>query len=363
MGDEDDKAAANGPADPKNPLGLSFTSAPTSGLPPRWVSGGRDLSDFGGTGFAARMARLAVVVILLVGAVVVAAATVSGIGPPSKNDLIQQAGLLDKKQLLVGVKDDQPGLALQDKKTGVYRGFDVSIAYMVAAELGFVPDDVRFLTIESEDRARRQAYDTVDKKMVTVDLVVATFSITPTRVKDPDVLFSAPYLRTEQSVLTRSSERNRTIEALTDLAGEQVCTLNTTTSIDNLRKAGVKPTGRNRISECVTGLLNGTYKAVSTDAAILAGFEAEHPKELAMHDVGLESSEDYGINVGPNPALRTLVNLALYKSLTDPNDRRWEDAYDTYLRSEQSVSWPQQVAVAKQPTVTKPSVRVWPWVD
>jgi glutamate transport system substrate-binding protein len=82
-----------------------------------------------------------------------------------------------------------------------------------------------------------------------------------------------------------------------------------------------------------------------------------------MHDVGLESSEDYGINVGPNPALRTLVNLALYKSLTDPNDRRWEDAYDTYLRSEQSVSWPQQVAVAKQPTVTKPSVRVWPWVD
>ena len=342
-----------------NPLGLAFSTAPRPGLPPRWATGGRDLSRLDGLGLAARLARLAVVVILLVGAVLIAAVTVSGIGPPSKDDLIKQAGLLGKKQLLIGVKDDQPGLSLLDKKTGEYQGFDVEIAYLVAAELGFAQDDVRFLSIESEDRARRQAVDPSTGKTVTVDLVVATFSITQAREKDPDVLFSAPYLRTEQSVLTKRPSKK--IEALTDLAKQTVCTLNTTTSMLALQAAGDRPVGRNRISECVEGLLNNTYDAVSTDAAILAGFSHQYPKELQLHDIGLETSEDYGINVGPNPALRTLVNLALYKSLHDPSDRRWENAYDTYLLEEQSDARPQQVAVARQPMVAKPKVRTWPW--
>jgi glutamate transport system substrate-binding protein len=349
------------PSTPGNPLGLSFSTAPRPGLPPRWATGSRDLSAFDGLGFAARMARLAVVVILLVGAVLIAVVTVSGVGPPSKDDLIRQAGLLDKKQLLVGVKDDQPGLSLQDPKTGVYTGFDVEIAKLVAAELGFVPDDVRFLTIESEDRARRQALDTTTNKMVTVDLVVATFSITAERKKDPDVLFSAPYLRTEQTVLTRRTKQK--IEALSDLANQTVCTLNTTTSMLALQAADDRPVGRNKISECVDGLRHGTYDAVSTDAAILAGFNYEYPKELQLHDIGLEASEDYGINVGPNPALQTLVNLALYKSLNDPADRRWENAYDTYLLTEQSYARPQQVAVSRQPMVAKPRVRTWPWEE
>ena len=349
------------PSTPNNPLGLSFTTGPRPGLPPRWATGSRDLSAFDGLGFAARMARLAVVVILLVGAVLIGVVTVSGVGPPSKDDLIRRAGLLDKKQLLVGVKDDQPGLSLRDPNTGRYTGFDVEIAYLVAAELGFGPDDVRFLTIESEDRARRQAVDPTTHKTVTVDLVVATFSITAERKKDPDVLFSAPYLRTEQSVLTKRPSKE--IEALSDLANETVCTLNTTTSMLALQAAGDRPVGRNKISECVEGLRHGTYDAVSTDAAILAGFNYEYPKELQLHDIGLEASEDYGINVGPNPALQTLVNLALYKSLNDPGDRRWENAYDTYLRIEQKDAEAQQVAVSRQPMVAKPKVRTWPWEE
>lgn len=338
--------------------GQGFTGAPRPGLPPRWATGGRDLSRLDGLGLAARLTRLAVVVVLLVGAVVVAIATVSGVGPRSQQDLRRQAGLLDKRQLLIGVKDDQPGLSLLGAN-GIYRGFDVEIAYLVAADLGFAPDDVRFLTIESEDRARRQARDFATKKMVTVDLVVATFSITEAREKDPDVSFSAPYLRTEQSVLTRRPHKR--IEALTDLAGTSVCTLNTTTSKQALEAVGVRPVGKNRISECVKGLLAGQYEAVSTDAAILAGFNHEHPTQLQLNDIGLETSEDYGINVGENPALRTLVNLALYKSLTATTDRRWENAYDTYLGTEQTDAWPQQVAVGQQPRLSKPRVRTWPW--
>lgn len=330
---------------------------PRTNLPPRWASGSRTLSRFDGMSLAARVARLAVVVVLLVGAVVVAAVSLAGLGPPSEEDLRDRAGLLDKRQLLIGVKDDQPGMSLREN--GVYQGFDVEIAYLVAADLGFAPDDVRFLTIESEDRARRQALDVKTNKIVTVDLVVATFSITKAREEDPDVTFSAPYLRTEQSVLTRKTSQK--IEALSDLGKQKVCTLNTTTSAQNLRAAGVDPVGKNKISECVRGLERGDYAAVSTDAAILAGFVYKEPSKFTIHDIGAEGSELYGINVGTNEALKTLVDLALYRSYTEPTDRRWETAYDKYLRPEQAVSMPQQVAVAKQPELHRPRVRTWPW--
>ncbi|GAA0239347.1 hypothetical protein GCM10009539_25830 [Cryptosporangium japonicum] len=326
-------------------------------LPPRWASGGRTFSKFDSMSLAARVVRLCVVIVLLVGAVVVATVAVAGLGPPSEEDLRREAGLLDKRQLLIGVKDDQPGMALREN--GVYRGFDVEIAYLVAADLGFAPADVRFLTIESEDRARRQALDVKTNKIVTVDLVVATFSITKARVDDPDVMFSAPYLRTEQSVLTRKTTNK--YEALSDLAGEKVCTLNTTTSAQNLRTAGVEPVGKNKISECVRGLESGAYAAVSTDAAILAGFVYRNPGKFTIHDIGAEGSELYGINVGRNKALQTLVNLALYRSYTEPTDRRWETAYDDCLRVEQPAAMPQQVAVAQQPEVDRPRVRIWPW--
>jgi len=348
------------------PFAESFTGAepraglpPRTNLPPRWASGRRTLAKPDGLSFAARLARLAVVVMLLVGAVVVGAVTVTGIGPPSEDDLRRRAGLLDKRQLLIGVKDDQPGMS--QRENGVYQGFDVEIAYLVAADLGFARADVKLLTIESEDRARRQALDVTTKKIVTVDLVVATFSITRAREDDPDVTFSAPYLRTEQSVLTRKTSRK--YEALSDLENEKVCTLNTTTSKQNLEAAGVQPVGKNKISECVKGLESGAYAAVSTDAAILAGFVYANPGKFTIHDIGAEGSELYGINVGTNQALKTLVDLALYRSYTDPTDRRWENAYDTYLRREQPVAMPQQVAVATQPEVGKPRVRFWPWED
>jgi glutamate transport system substrate-binding protein len=309
--------------------------------------------------YAVRIFRLTAVTILLVASVVIATVALARIGPPSEDDLMRKAGLLDRDELLIGVKGDQPGVGLRDGKTGQFSGFDIAIAKMIAADLGFRPDKVRFLEIESEDRARRQALDNSTKKIVTVDLVVASFSITEQREKDPDVLFSAPYLRTEQSVITRRPHSK--IEALGDLAGKTVCTLNTTTSAQALIAAGVKPVGKNKISECIDGLKSGAYEAVSTDAAILAGFEAADPKRYEMHDIGLETSEDWGVNVGKNPPLRTLVNLALYRSLTDPADSRWEDAYEEYFRREQPDAMPQQVAVDEQPTVTKPDVREWPW--
>ncbi|HET8661731.1 MAG TPA: transporter substrate-binding domain-containing protein [Micromonosporaceae bacterium] len=278
------------------------------------------------------------------------------IGPPSRQQLMKDARLSDKSVLLVGVKDDVPGIALRDT-AGRYTGFDIDIAYMVAADLGFRPDEVRFLPIEPEDRPKMQARD--DNEFVTVDLVISTFSITKEREDLDLVSFSAPYLRTEQSVVTRKGHAN--VQTLEDLAGEKVCTLGTSTSQSEAAKAGAQLSGKNRLSECIDGLLRGAYAAVTTDAAMLAGFVAKYPNKLQHHDIGLAKEEAWGINTGGVEALRTLVNLSLYNSFHNPDDRRWEDAFNRHLREIQPVSLPQQVAVDEQPEVAEVKVRQWPW--
>lgn len=300
--------------------------------------------------------RLAGVLVLLVLAVLVAVVTVVATGPPTKHDLLARAGLLGKRELVIGVKDDQPGISLRDPATGRFAGFDIDIAYLVAADLGFRPSEVRFLPIESEDRARMQARD--GDRFVTVDLVIASYSITEERIRS-GVHFSAPYLETEQSVVTRPD--HSPVQALEELRGRRVCTLTTSTSKTAAELSGVDLAQRNRISECVEGLRRGEFEAVTTDAAILAGFVARYPDQLRQHDIGLTTPERYGINCGDNEALRTLVNLSLYHSLHDPGDRRWEDAFDRDLRSEQPVNLPQQVAIDRQPLVPKVRVREWPW--
>jgi glutamate transport system substrate-binding protein len=302
--------------------------------------------------------RLAAVVALLAAVVAVGYVVVVRAGPPSEEDLRQEAGLIGKQELLIGVHDDNPGVSLLDAETGVFSGFDIDIAYLVAADLGFRRTEVRLLPIESEDRGKMQAR-TSDNRFVTVDLVVASYSITGEREDSPGVTFSEPYLRTEQSVVTRRD--HGAVNTYDDLRGRRVCSISTSTSEGPAAQAGVVPANRLRTSQCIEDLLAGRVEAVTQDAALLAGFVARDPQRLAMHDIGQATEEYWGINTGANTALRDLVNLSLYDSLHDPADRRWEDAFDRHLRSAQPASLPQQVAVDRQPDARKVDVRRWPW--
>jgi glutamate transport system substrate-binding protein len=307
-----------------------------------------------------RVVRLIALIVAALTVLVVGITAVAGHVAPSKGDLVRQAGLVGKRQLWIGVKDDQPGIALRDPATGQYSGFDIDIAYLVAADLGFGRDAVRFLPIESKDRARMQGLD--GNRFVTVDLVVASYSFTAAREAMPDVHFSAAYLRTAQSVLTRRDHAS--VQSLNDLRGEVVCSLTTSTSQVPVQQVpGVRLVTKNKISECVSGLLAGEVSAVTTDAAILAGFAHRNPSALKLHAIGMDADERWAINTGSNQPLNTLVNLSLYHSRYDPTDQRWEEAFERNLRPEQPDSLPQEVAIDQQPTVEKDKVRVreWPW--
>ena len=196
---------------------------------------------------------------------------------------------------------------------------------------------------------------------VPVKMVIASYSITQDRI-NAGVTFSAPYLFTEQSVMTLHG--HPAVATFKDLKDKRVCSLSTSTSLTALDKAGADVTSKNRISECFGLLRRGDVDAVSTDAAILAGYKAQFPNEFDHWDLGLDTVEKWGVNVGENKALQTLVDITLYKSWKDPHDDRWELAWLHNLQPEIAANLPTPIAEAEQPPVTKrPDVRKLPWED
>jgi glutamate transport system substrate-binding protein len=145
---------------------------------------------------------------LRVTAAVVAAATTFGIALSacggSSSSIVDQAK--NDKVLDIGVKPDQPGLGLQSS-SGQYSGFDVDVARYVAKKLGATK--INFVPTVS---ANREAFLQQGK----VDMVVATYSVTPERQKV--VSFAGPYYVAHQDILVRANDNS--IRKPDDLMGK-----------------------------------------------------------------------------------------------------------------------------------------------
>jgi len=285
------------------------------------------------------------------------------IGPPSIEDLRRAAGVDEWKTLPIAVKDDQPGVA-QRLANGSWEGFDIDIAYMIAGDLGFRRDEVRFYGIESEDRARMEATD-LEGKPVPVKMVIASYSITERREREPNVMFTQSYLHTEQSVITLKGHDK--VASLEEFKGKDVCSLSSSTSADAAKDSGAILTRRNRVSECFDLLDRDEVDAITTDAAILGGFKFLHPAKYDHWDLGLDNTEAWGVSVGANEALRDLVNITLYRSFKDPKDARWEQAYENIRRETDANTTADgtfvPLARPQQPATARPRVRELPWEE
>jgi glutamate transport system substrate-binding protein len=292
------------------------------------------------------------------------------IGPPSIEDLRRAAGVDEWRTLPIGVKDDQPGIAERDPADGSWRGFDIDIAYMIAEDLGFRREEVRFYGIESEDRARMEATD-LEGKPVPVKMVIASYSITEVREREPNVMFSQSYLHTEQSVITLKGHAK--VASLEEFKGKNVCSLSSSTSAQAADDSKANLTRRNRVSECFDLLDedrggDGGVDAITTDAVILGGFKNRDPAKYDHWDLGLDRTEAWGISVGANEALRDLVNITLYRSFKDPKDARWEQAYEKNILPETVTNKTADgklvpLARPQQPDTVRPRVRELPWEE
>ncbi|WP_426181937.1 glutamate ABC transporter substrate-binding protein [Microbacterium sp. TWP3-1-2b2] len=225
--------------------------------------------------------------------------------------------MTERDGVVVGVKEDQPGLGYLDVTTGERTGFDIDIARWIAASLGFDEDKIEFKPIASANR--EQAITNGD-----IDYYVGTYSITDKRKELID--FAGPYFITGQGLLVGADTEG--VETLEDLNGKTVCSATGSTPIQNIKAnfPEITPKEYDLYSACVEDLINGQVDAVTTDQAILIGFAAQYPEDVKV--VGdLFTEERYGVGFTKgDSALQEHINTLF----TDGGDI-WQAIFDKNL--------------------------------
>ncbi|MFE5933855.1 glutamate ABC transporter substrate-binding protein [Streptomyces sp. NPDC056470] len=221
--------------------------------------------------------------------------------------------------LVVGAKEDQPYMGEKDPATGRYAGFDIEIARMLSASLGFDPASIRFRTIASANRETALQNG-------QIDYYVGTYTINDNRKKL--VGFAGPYYMAGQSLLVRTDEKG--IDGPQDLDGRRVCSAAGSTPYQRIEKdhPEAELVAYDAYSACVDNLLTYQVDAVTTDDTILMGYAAKVPDELEV--VGRPfSKEPYGVGVPRNDnALRLALDDAL---AVHERNGDWTKAYDLTL--------------------------------
>ncbi len=231
----------------------------------------------------------------------------------------RMAELADAGTINIGVKYDQPGLGFKGAADDLPKGFDVEIAKILVADLGIDPEDTGSVNYIETISDNREPFLTEGK----VDLVLASYSITDDRRKV--VGQTGPYFLTGQQLLV---PEDSDVESIDDLAGEEVCSVTGSTSIDRINEKGAKGVGFDSYSECVQKVLDGTVSAMSTDGSILAGFAAQNEGELKVvgeafseERIGVGYSQDY-------PEMCEWINGVLEDAFDDGS---WAEAFEVTL--------------------------------
>ncbi|MFI0487368.1 glutamate ABC transporter substrate-binding protein [Actinomadura sp. 9N215] len=231
----------------------------------------------------ARLRRAATA--LVAATAVLSAGTACGIADARENSVAV------KDTLVIGVNADQPGVG-ERTAGGSYTGFDIDIAKEIAERLGVAPANLTF---------KQVGYATRDKMVQDgdVDLVVASYSVTPER--KVNVSFAGPYYVAHQDVLVRASDAAK-IRSIHDLKGRRLCKVPGSVSFPRVHdEQGVAalPVEADGYAQCLTDLTSGGLDAVSTDDLILAGLAAK--ASGSGHDLRIVNApftdEPYGIAI------------------------------------------------------------------
>ena len=208
----------------------------------------------------------------------------------------------------VGIKFDQPYFGDEDPATHDVAGFDAEIAKLIAVRIfgGTVGDlGDRIEWVQAVSGKRESLLEDG-----TVDIVVATYSITDERRQRVD--FAGPYYQSSQDIMVRADDS--TILGVDDLGGRRVCTARGSTSYKNLvdRRPDAVAVLRDTYSECADALRTGVVDAVTTDRAILSGYNLQSGGAFKLLNASFGRDEHYGIGLRKDdPGFRSFLNQRL----------------------------------------------------
>jgi len=194
------------------------------------------------------------------------------------------AAIQTRGYLLAGVDQDSydwgyPNPSLSPGPGQSYLGFDVDVLHAIAYAIFGNPDAIHFVPVTQDFRIGAASQGIVD---------VVADSITITCARAKQVHFSIDYINAAQELLVQRDNTtisvtldSRNVPHVNGLVGRKVCTVGTTTSVQNLtalaKVDGFSVVLADNWSDCLVLLQQGDVQAFSTDDTILGGIEAEDP--------------------------------------------------------------------------------------
>jgi polar amino acid transport system substrate-binding protein len=195
-------------------------------------------------------------------------------------------------------------------------GFEIDLLHELSTALFGQPDRIEFRALTTAGRLQAVQDG-------TVDILADAVTINCERVQQ--VAFSTVYLSAVQKVLVPSTSRARSLK---DLNGKRVCATQGSTSIAALeRYPGVIPHPVAQRTDCLVALQRGEADAITSDDAILLGFQAQDPYTKVI-GAPIEA-EPYGMAISKrHPEFVRFVNGVLARMRADGT---WRRLYQRWL--------------------------------
>ena len=185
-------------------------------------------------------------------------------------------------------------------------GYEAAVAYAVAAELGFAPEDVVWV---------RTSFDeAIAPGVKNFDFNLQQYSITDDRKKSVD--FSSPYYETAQTVITVKGSKAASAKTIADLKGLTIGAATGTTSFDAIEKV-IKPTSGaqafNSNDDAKAALTAGQVDAIVVDlptALYLTAVELDGGQIIGQLD-GAAAGDKFGLVLDKGSKLTAKVSAAV----------------------------------------------------
>lgn len=185
-----------------------------------------------------------------------------------KNEIIVNTldTITQRDKMIVGVRTDTFPFGYIDSN-GEYAGYDIDLAKLIAKDILGSENKIDFVPVTASDRMMKLYSE-------EIDMIIATMSITPSRLKLLD--FTDPYYIAGQAILVN---RGSNVKGIRDLEGKKAITVFGSTSEKSLRmavpNAGV--VGYKTYDEAYKALKEKTADAIVSDDSILIGIALKDP--------------------------------------------------------------------------------------
>lgn len=208
--------------------------------------------------------------------------------------------ILKKQHIQVGVRTELKDFGYMNPATNEITGFDIDIAKEISKDIFGRDDAIVLVPVNAQNRTTQLNTD-------RVDLLAATLSVTPDRLKE--VSFSKVYFLSGQSLLVN---QDSAIQDVKDLSGRVVCAVvgSSQEAVIRKRVPDAQVLTYSRAPEALLALQGGRCDAFTYGISVLRDMVKSNPNTRLAGGLMTFEAMSLGVKTG-NDSLLAAVNTAL----------------------------------------------------